>query len=116
MLYDKYIYFGARYILDSKVLNRAIADIKSVGYEEKHFNSTIRSLSVIHDEYDKAEEKLKRKKKGVKHEKDKKRSQRSSETESVNRITGSGSTVKNVPKKSNNKTPVKKTGSTVKKR
>lgn len=116
MLYDKYVYFGARYILDSKVLNRAIADIKSIGYDERHFNSTIRSLPVILDEYRKAEEKLRGKRKGVKYEKDKKRSQRSSETESVNRVTGSNSTVKSVSKKSNKKTPVKKTNSTIKKR
>lgn len=115
-LYDKYIYFGARYILDSKVLYRAVADVKSFKYEEKHFHGTIRTLKVIMDEYETAEEKLKKKKKVKNYEKRKERSKRSSETATVNRVTGKGATVQSVPKQSNRTTPVKKTTSTIKKK
>lgn len=65
ILYDKYVYFGARYILDSKVLNRMVADAKSSPYDEKYLQSHIRTLNNIMDDYRIAEEKLKGKKKAT---------------------------------------------------
>lgn len=98
LLFDKYIYFGARYILDSKVLNRAIADAKSNKYEEKLFNSNIRSLNTIMDEYKKAEDKLRVKKRKVKVN-NKEKEKRSKDIGGVNRI-GKISNSKNANKKS----------------
>lgn len=62
LLFDKYIYFGARYILDSKVLNRAVADVKASKYDAKYLGS-IRTLDKIMDDYNIAKEKLNKSKK-----------------------------------------------------
>lgn len=66
VLFDKYVYFGAKYILESKVLNRAIADAKSAKYSSDYLTKHIRSLKVIMDEYHDAEEKTRRKKESEK--------------------------------------------------
>ena len=66
VLFDKYVYFGAKYILESKVLNRAIADAKSTKYSPDYLTKHIRSLKTIMDEYRDAEEKTKRKKESEK--------------------------------------------------
>jgi hypothetical protein len=66
LLFDKYIYMGARYILDSKILNRTIADTKSRKYDEKLVNAKIRSLNTIMDEYHEADERVRIKKRKLK--------------------------------------------------
>lgn len=63
IMYDKYIYFAARYILESKKMNRVTAEMVSKYYDEKYLKSHIRTLSQIMEEYKKAEDKLKKKKK-----------------------------------------------------
>jgi hypothetical protein len=65
VMYDKYIYFGARYILESKKMNRVTLEMIAKKYDEKYLISHIRSLERIEDEYRKATEKLKKKKKAV---------------------------------------------------
>ena len=62
IMYDKYIYFGARYILDSKKMNRVVLETIAKPYDEKYLHSHIRSLEKIMDDYRKAENKLKKKK------------------------------------------------------
>jgi hypothetical protein len=57
---------GARYILDSKILNRTIADTKSRKYDEKLVNAKIRSLNTIMDEYHEADERVRIKKRKLK--------------------------------------------------
>lgn len=61
--YEKYIYFGAKYILDSKRLNRAFADMGARPYVGTSFNHNIRTLETIMKEYHNAEAQLRRKKK-----------------------------------------------------
>lgn len=63
VLFDKYIYFGAKYILESKVLNRAIADANSAKYSTTYLTSHIRSLKTIMSEYHDADEKSKNRRK-----------------------------------------------------
>ena len=60
VMYDKYIYFAARYIIDSKKMNRVVLETISKPYDEKYLQSHIRSLDKIMDEYRKAEDKLKK--------------------------------------------------------
>lgn len=62
IMYDKYIYFGARYILDSKKMNRITLEMIAKPYNEKYLTSHIRTLETIMNEYHKAEAKLKKKK------------------------------------------------------
>lgn len=114
ILFDKYIYFGARYILDSKVLNRAVADIKSNKYDAKHFNSNIRTLNTIMEEYKDAEDRLRRKKGKLKN--DKEGTKRKPDKGSVNRITGAKVNITSTSKDSKRTASVKKTKSTVKKK
>lgn len=61
--YEKYIYFGARYILDSKRLNRGLLDMSAKIYTRLILSREIRSLSDILKEYHNAEAELRRKKK-----------------------------------------------------
>jgi len=63
IMYDKYIYFAARYILESKKMNRVTLEMIAKPYDEKYLVSHIRTLDEIMDQYRKAEEKLKKKKK-----------------------------------------------------
>lgn len=62
MNYDKYLYIGARYILESKKLNRVILESIAKPYNEKYLFNNIRSLSTIMTEYDVAAQKLRQKK------------------------------------------------------
>lgn len=62
VMYDKYIYFAARYIMDSKKMNRVTLEAVAKVYDEKYLVSHIRTLSQIMDEYNKAADKLKKKK------------------------------------------------------
>lgn len=61
--YEKYVYFGARFILDSKRLNRAFMTMISKPYKADPFKHRIRRLDVILTEYQKAEKTLRQKKK-----------------------------------------------------
>lgn len=61
--YEKYVYFGARFIIDSKKMNRAFLDTSAVKYSQEVLNSRIRSLEVILAEYRRAATKLTHKKK-----------------------------------------------------
>lgn len=65
IMYDKYIYFGARYILESKKMNRLALEMIAKPYNEKYLVSHIRTLSTIMEEYRKAEAKLKKKKRAT---------------------------------------------------
>ena len=116
VLFDKYIYFGARYILDSKVLNRAVADVRSKKYDQLHFNSNIRTLKAIMEEYNDAEEKLRIKKRKGKVNEEKGKTKRNSERGSINRVTGAKANIKGTSKDSKRTTSVKKTKSTIKKK
>lgn len=60
--YEKYVYFGARFILDSKRLNRAFLDMIARPYSADLLLKNVRKLDVIMAEYRKAETKLKKKK------------------------------------------------------
>lgn len=64
--YEKYVYFGARYILDSKRLNRGLLDMMAKPYTKLVLGNEIRRLSDIMKEYHNAEAKLRRKRKKLK--------------------------------------------------
>ena len=114
LLFDKYVYFGARYIMDSMVLNRAVADARSSKYDERNFNSKIRTLETIMEEYRVAENKLK--KKSDKNEKKRRETRQSNDKGNVNRITGNKTGVKSVDKNAARKKTTVKRQSTIKKR
>lgn len=61
IFFDKYVYFAARYILDTKKMNRMALEAIAKPYDKKYLQSQIRSLSQIMEEYKDAEEKLKKK-------------------------------------------------------
>ena len=113
MLFDKYIYFGARYILDSKVLNRTVADTKASKYDEKYLNGHIRTLNTIMEEYRVAQDKLR-----GKHAKEKQKTKETKrlDTGSVNRISGTKASSKGINKNAKRKATVQKTRGTVKKK
>lgn len=114
LLFDKYVYFGARYIMDSMVLNRAVADARSSKYDEKNFNSKIRTLETIMEEYRVAENKLK--KKSDNNEKKRRETRQSNDKGNVNRINGNKTGVKSVDKNAARKKTIVKRQSTIKKR
>lgn len=58
--YDKYIYFGCKYIYESKMLNTATMGLRSTVYNPKTLDIKVRSLDKILIEYRKAENKLKK--------------------------------------------------------
>lgn len=62
IMYDKYIYFGARYIIESKKMNRVTLEAVAKKFDGKYLVAHIRTLEQIMDEYHKAEVKLKKKK------------------------------------------------------
>lgn len=118
ILFDKYVYFGAKYILDSKLLNRAIADVKAKKYDERYLVMNIRSLSKIMDEYDIAEQKVRKKKlvekkKGGNKGKDDRNSSSSMGVKLVPKKSSISSVTKNAAKK---KSTIQKTRSTIKKK
>lgn len=111
LLFDKYVYFGARYILDSKVLNRMVADSRASRYQQDNFNSKIRTLSTIMDEYKIADKKLRAKKgKPKNNSKEEKRS----DVGGVKRISGKKSGVNNISKNAAKKSTIKKKGTVTK--
>lgn len=63
--YEKYVYFGARFILDSKRMNRAFCDMIARPYHKDQFSVRIRKLETIMAEYSKAEKSLRRKQNDV---------------------------------------------------
>ena len=105
ILFDKYIYFGAKYILESKVLNRAVADAKSIKYSQEYVSRNIRSLKTIMDEYAVAEEKLrikkKKEKKGVNNSTNKTKSTSSDNTgiNTISKRSGTTGVTKNAARK-----------------
>lgn len=107
--YEKYIYFGARYILDSKRLNRALLDMGSKVYTRLVLGNEIRTLPTIMKEYHNADAELRRKRKKQK-----------AKDESSGRPSGRSRSVQ--PKETSKKThkdkiqPKKKTVKTMKKR
>ena len=60
--YDKYLYFGAKYVVESHLLSEGSLSLRSINYSEVLFNKTIRTFDQIMNEYRKAENKLKKKK------------------------------------------------------
>lgn len=60
--YDKYLYFGAKYIMDSHILSKGSLELRAVNYIKQTMNSTIRDFDTIMHQYRKAENKLKEKK------------------------------------------------------
>lgn len=56
--FDKYLYFGARYIVDSKRMNRIALESVTIPYNSVTFGNKIRSLDQIMKEYDVAAKKL----------------------------------------------------------
>ena len=64
--YDKYVYFGAKFIMESRLLTKASLNLRSITYSKTVFNARIRSLGTIMNEYHKAEKKLKNKKETTK--------------------------------------------------
>lgn len=102
--YDKYLYFGAKYILESHLLNKAILEVRSINYTELIFKKHIRTFSKIMSEYRKANNALKDGK-TKKNDKDTKRDN------SKRRTVNSNGVVQPVAKKTSSvktKKPVKK--------
>lgn len=56
--YDKYLFFAAKYILDSKLMNKAL-HLKEKRFGQRSFSAKIRPLSQIMKEYQQAAGKLK---------------------------------------------------------
>ena len=61
--YDKYLYFGCKYVYESRLLNRASLPLRSFNYNSQIFQTKIRTLDRIMIEYRKAEKDLKNKEK-----------------------------------------------------
>ena len=61
--YDKYLYFGAKYIVESRMLTKVTLGYRSIRFTNIVFNSKIRSVEKIMQEYRRAERDLKAKKK-----------------------------------------------------
>lgn len=73
--FDKYLYFGARYLLDSKwILNRAYLDTHCRNLNQKKLVASVRSLKKIMEEYDTAKAELQKHKKYQKAQKSRKTS------------------------------------------
>lgn len=56
--YDKYLYFGSKYVLESRLLNRETLALRSLTYSDMVLNRRVRSLDKIMIEYKKAKAKL----------------------------------------------------------
>lgn len=61
--YDKYLYFGAKYIYESRMLVKSTLRLRSINYNKALFHNSIRTLDTIMEEYRKAEKKIKESKK-----------------------------------------------------
>lgn len=60
--YDKYAYFAAKYLYESRFLSKMSLQNRCVTYSESGLKTSVRSLDEIMSEYKKAADKLKRKK------------------------------------------------------
>lgn len=60
--YDKYLYFGVKYIMESKMLSKLTIGYRSIRYSAAVFVPQIRSIDKIMQEYHRAEQKLKKSK------------------------------------------------------
>lgn len=59
--YDKYLYFGCKYVYEQRILNRGTLSMRSIPYNPS-FLSRVRTLDKIMIDYKKAQNKLKRNK------------------------------------------------------
>lgn len=59
--YDKYLYFGVKYIYESKMLNKIAIGYRAIRYSANLFVPQIRSTDKILQEYHRAEAKLRKK-------------------------------------------------------
>lgn len=66
--YDKYLFFAAKYILDSKMMNKAALQLKEKRFGQRSFSAKIRTLDQIMKEYKQAAGKLKTSKRYEKNE------------------------------------------------
>lgn len=58
--YDKYLFFGAKYVLESHLLSEGSLNLRAINYAAPLFNKSIRTFDQIMNEYRKAEKKLKK--------------------------------------------------------
>ena len=58
--YDKYTYFAAKYLHESRLLSKTTLNIRSTTYSSSMLKSSVRDLETIMTEYKKAANKLKR--------------------------------------------------------
>lgn len=56
--YDKYLYFGAKYVYESRLLIKSTLRLRSINYSKIVFHGSIRNLDTIMSEYQKAKNKL----------------------------------------------------------
>lgn len=117
ILFDKYVYFGAKYIMDSKLLNRAIIDTRAKKYDAKYLSNNIRSLSKIMDEYQIAEQKI-RKKKLIEKKKgdDRHKNDQNSSNSTGVKLVPKKSSISSVTKNAARKSTIQKTRGTIKKK
>lgn len=107
--YDKYTYFAAKYLHESRMLNKRTLELRSVTYSKFMMASRVRDLETIMMEYKKAEKSLKEKQKDTKKKQEKEREK------AIDRIVGgNGVVVPKAPKvttmkKKEPKTPLVKT-------
>jgi len=64
--YDKYLYFGAKYVVESRMLSKTTINIRSVSYSDLVFKQRVRSFDKIMNEYRRAKNKLTENKKAEK--------------------------------------------------
>lgn len=119
VMYDKYIYFAARYILESKKMNRVVLEAIAKPYDEKYLVSHIRTLDTITNEYRKAEDKLKKKKKAASNHNrvvPKSRTTGSEDNSSIKTIGAKPKVASTVSKAAHRKSPIQKKRGTVTKK
>lgn len=112
--YDKYTYFAAKYLQESRMLNKTTLALRCITYSKTMLTSRVRDLETIMAEYKKAERKLKDKKN------DRKKKQEKEREKAIDRIVGgNGIVVPKAPKltamkKKDPKKPTTKTMKSVK--
>lgn len=119
VIYDKYIYFAARFILESKKMNRVVLETIAHPYDEKYLSSHIRTLAAIMNEYRRAEDKLKKKKKAaINHGKDapRRRTTGKEDTSSVNIVSAKRKISSTVSKSAHQKSTIPKRRGTIAKK
>lgn len=106
--YDKYLYFGAKYVVESHLLSEGSLNLRSISYSSELFNRSIRTFDQIMNEYRKAENKLKRKTNDTKRQKN--------DINSERRNVSNGKVSKVQPKKPKTKKSTKRKVSKVSKK